>query len=247
MANVHFIGGEKGGIGKSMTARLLAQYYIDGERAFMGFDSDASHGTFSRFYGDFASPVIVGEDESLDRILEICEEQPELDLIIDLAAQTSTRLGEWIEETDVFGLLDELGHQVYFWHLMDDGKDCVDLLGVALERYQQPSVNWVVVENHGRGDKFAELKASSAYANAKSRGAFTFKLGKLHPKLTHKVDFADASFWAAANNRELVNIAERQRMRVWLKNNYAQLDQLLPAIEVQQEPVADVVAFESIA
>ena len=34
MGKVHFIGGEKGGVGKSMTARVLAQYYIDHERPF---------------------------------------------------------------------------------------------------------------------------------------------------------------------------------------------------------------------
>ncbi|CUB04628.1 nucleotide-binding protein [Marinomonas fungiae] len=50
MGKVHFVGGEKGGVGKSMTARLLAQYYIDKELPFLGFDCDASHGTFSRFY-----------------------------------------------------------------------------------------------------------------------------------------------------------------------------------------------------
>ena len=108
MGKVHFIGGEKGGVGKSMTSRLLAQYYIDNQLPFLGFDSDASHGTFSRFYGEFASPVIVGEDDSLDGILEACESNPERDLIIDLAAQTSTRLGEWLEQTDVFGLCEEL-------------------------------------------------------------------------------------------------------------------------------------------
>ena len=28
---IHFIGGEKGGVGKSLTARVLAQYMIDKE------------------------------------------------------------------------------------------------------------------------------------------------------------------------------------------------------------------------
>ena len=41
------------------------------------------------------------------------------------------------------------------------------------------------------------------------------------------MDFANASFWSAANNREQMNIAERQRMKVWLRNNYAQLDPFL--------------------
>lgn len=39
MANVHFIGGEKGGVGKSVVARILAQYMIDGNIPFVGFSS----------------------------------------------------------------------------------------------------------------------------------------------------------------------------------------------------------------
>lgn len=227
MSKVHFIGGEKGGVGKSMTARLLAQYHIDRQRPFLGFDSDASHGTFSRFYGEFASPVIVGDDESLDGILQACETDPDQDLIIDLAAQTSSRLGQWIEETDVFGLLDELGYQVCLWHVMDDGADSIALLEEVLERYSRPKLQWFIVMNLGRGSDFNELRDSDALRTAESRNAKLFELGKLHPKLTHKVDFANASFWAAANNREMMNIAERQRMRVWLRNNYSQLDRLL--------------------
>ena len=59
MSSIHFIGGEKGGVGKSMTSRLLAQYLIDSGVPFIGLDSDQSHGTFSRFYSDFASPLII--------------------------------------------------------------------------------------------------------------------------------------------------------------------------------------------
>ena len=81
MGKVHFVGGEKGGVGKSMTARLLAQYYIDHELPFLGFDCDASHSTFSRFYNDFASTVVIGEEDSLDGLLEAMEENPDKDLI----------------------------------------------------------------------------------------------------------------------------------------------------------------------
>ena len=52
MADIHFIGGEKGGVGKSMMARILAQYFIDHELPFIGFDADKSHGALLRFYGE---------------------------------------------------------------------------------------------------------------------------------------------------------------------------------------------------
>lgn len=223
MAKVHFIGGEKGGVGKSMTARLLAQFYIDNEREFLGFDCDSSHGTFSRFYQDFASPIIVGDDDSLDGLLAAVEDNPERDLIIDLAAQAAQPLGKWIEETDVFGLLDELGFQVYWWHVMDDGADSVALLAQVIERYKTSDVEFVVVQNYGRGQDFTRFQTSDTYQLAKDNDAAIITLPKLQTKLTQKIDFNNSSFWAVANDRRLMNIAERQRMKVWLRNAYAEL------------------------
>ncbi len=56
MVHIHFIGGEKGGVGKSLVARILAQYLIDRERPFLGFDTDRSHGALLRFYTGYAAP-----------------------------------------------------------------------------------------------------------------------------------------------------------------------------------------------
>ena len=58
MSTIHLIGGEKGGVGKSVVARLLAQYMIDHEIPFTGFDTDRSHGSLLRFYSDYALSLI---------------------------------------------------------------------------------------------------------------------------------------------------------------------------------------------
>lgn len=231
MGKVHFIGGEKGGVGKSMTARVLAQYYIDHQWPFLGFDCDASHGTFSRFYQDYASAVVVGDDDSLDGMLSAVEEHPERDLIIDLAAQSAQPINRWVEETDVFGLLNELGMQVVWWHVMDDGADSVTLLEQVLDRYQGQSVNIVVVQNLGRGDSFERFQQSKVYQQAVAQEAALIELPRLHTKLTQKIDFNNSSFWAVANDRSLMNIAERQRMKVWLRKSYEQLEKLKSQLE----------------
>ena len=74
MNTLNFIGGEKGGVGKSVVSRVLAQYFIDKGRSFICFDTDRSHHSFSRFYGDYASPVIVDSYEGLDVIASAFEE-----------------------------------------------------------------------------------------------------------------------------------------------------------------------------
>ena len=88
MSSLNFIGGEKGGVGKSVTARLLAQYFIDRNKPFTGFDTDRSHNSFTRFYQGFASPVVVDSYEALDSIVNGFEGNPEHSVIVDLAAQT---------------------------------------------------------------------------------------------------------------------------------------------------------------
>ena len=70
LSKVHLIGGEKGGVGKSMVSRLLAQYFIDQQIPFLGFDTDRSHGPLMRFYADYASSALVDRYEALDAIIE---------------------------------------------------------------------------------------------------------------------------------------------------------------------------------
>ena len=77
MSTIHLIGGEKGGVGKSVVARLLAQYMIDHEIPFIGFDTDRSHGSLLRFYTDYASPTVIDNYQSLDTIMETASAQPE--------------------------------------------------------------------------------------------------------------------------------------------------------------------------
>ena len=99
MPSLNFIGGEKGGVGKSVAARLLAQYFIDRGQPFTGFDTDRSHTSFTRFYADYAAPVIVDTYEGLDQIAAVFEEPPvdgkAKSVIVDLAAQTAAPLSRW--------------------------------------------------------------------------------------------------------------------------------------------------------
>jgi hypothetical protein len=224
MAGVHFIGGEKGGVGKSMTARLLAQYLIDNGRPFIGFDADGSHSTFSRFYDEFSSQVNVEDYEGLDDILAAAERHPHSDLVVDLAAQSSTALNRWIDESDALTAFEELHHIVNFWHVMDDGADSMRLLEKLLDEHSSGIARLVVVLNEGRGNSFDQFEQSELYQRAKGRYAVFFRLPKLSPKLAQKIDFNNMSFWAAGNNRELFSIGERQRVRTWLKRSYAALE-----------------------
>ncbi len=233
MGRVHFIGGEKGGVGKSLTARLLAQYFIDNHLAFIGFDTDQSHGTFSRFYADFASPIIVEDFDSLDEIVATAEAHPDIDIIVDLAAQTSRKLEQWIADSGIFDIFAELGYKVFLWHVMDDGADSMRLLDKLLETHPNADAQFIVLCNMGRGENFDAAKQSPTFAKARERNAKFITLNKLQPRLMQKIDFSDYSFWAAANNTDTMSITERQRIKVWLNNSFSEFGKALKI----EEPV----------
>ncbi|QJC56458.1 Protein TraL [Polaromonas vacuolata] len=228
MASINFIGGEKGGVGKSVTARVLAQYFIDKGLAFTGFDTDRSHHSFNRFYADYASPVMVDNYEGLDLIVSAFEDNPQQNVIVDLAAQTSSPLAKWIGDASLLELFVEMGIRVNFWHVMDDGRDAVDLLGKLIDTYGK-GPNYIVVKNQGRGTDFVLLKNSYALQKAESVGAQVIELPRLHDASMRKIDQHNTSFWKAVNDRESphsLGILERQRVKTWLKNCYQVFDQI---------------------
>jgi len=227
MSKVHFVGGEKGGVGKSVVARLLCQYCIDKKLPFAAIDADGSHGTLSRHYADYSRPVDLARFESADQILTAAGEADHR-VIVDLPAQSQRPLFAWMAATGAVALAAENGVRMAFWHVIDDGKDSLitlDRLFAQLGR----SVQYCVVKNAGRGGKdFSLFEESETRARARELGATIIELPELHAAAMQKIDRLDSSFWAAVNNRDYgadtFTRMDRQRVNVWLSACYAQLD-----------------------
>ncbi len=229
MTNIHLIGGEKGGVGKSLAARLLAQYMIDRSIPFLGFDSDRSHGALLRFYGGYASPILIDNYESLDVIVEAAVENPERRILVDLAAQTNDQLTQWMDDSQLLEVAPEIGLHIRYWHVMDSGRDSVDLLKRLIDRHG-PRLNYTLVLNQIRSADFRILDASGEKERAQALGAGIVTLRRLHATSMIKIDAASASFWAVANKSEGdttgLGLLERQRVKVWLQHAFAEIDKV---------------------
>jgi len=229
MANVHLIGGEKGGVGKSLVSRLLAQYFIDRELAFKGYDSDKSHGALLRFYTDYAQPVVVDNYAALDAVIEAAALTPDERVLIDLAAQTHLFLSRWMDDSGLLDIAHDMGLKLTYWHVMDSGRDSVDLLRKLLDQFGD-RMNLVVVLNEVRGDQFDILQASGQLERAQALGATVITVRKLQDGTMQKIDAHSSSFWAATQQTEKaatgLGLLERQRVKNWLLKNYEQFDQL---------------------
>jgi hypothetical protein len=229
MSYIHFIGGEKGGVGKSLVARVLAQYFVDRSIPFAGFDTDKSHGALLRFYADFAAPAVLDRHDSLDPIIEHALEDPQRRILVDLAAQTQQSLGKWLDDADVISLAQEHGLTLTWWHVMDAGRDSVDLLRQWLDQFGG-RIKLVIVLNEVRGDRFEILEASGELARAEALGASVISLRRLPDTTMQKIDQHGVSFWAAVNHPDRaasgLGLLERQRVKVWLNRAYGEMGSL---------------------
>ncbi len=227
MTTIHLIGGEKGGVGKSVVARLLAQYMIDRNIPFIGFDTDRSHGALLRFYKGYASPTVIDDYQSLDAIIETASTRPEQRILVDLAAQTHYPLAQWIEESGVLELVQELGISICYWNVMDSGKDCVNLLSQLLDQFGS-RLNYVLVQNQLREDSFSVLEFSGVKDRALDLNARVITLKRLHAPVMAKIDRHSYSFWAAvhkdADSPNTLGLLERQRVKIWLNQAYKEIE-----------------------
>ena len=228
MSKIHLVGGEKGGVGKSVVARLLVQWAIDKQLPFTAVDGDASHGALLRHYATYARGVDLTRLESADEILSLALETDRR-VIVDLPAQSDRLVSAWIAEGGVLDLARESNIDVVFWHVMDDGRDSIATLGRLLERHGDKA-RYVIVENLGRGKEFSLFDHSPVRAAANAAGAATIRIAELYPPAMRKVDRSDCSFWAASQNPEfapdLFTRMDRQRIKVWMQAAYDQLAHL---------------------
>ena len=229
-SKIHLIGGEKGGVGKSMVARLLAQYFIDEQLPFVGFDTDRSHGALMRFYADYASPVLIDRYEALDQVIEQAAEHAGRRVLVDLAAQTDAPLIQWMDDSGVLDMSDVAHFELTYWHVMDSGRDSVTLLSRQLDRFGT-RLRHVIVLNQLHGDDFSLLEQSGELARARALGARTMTLKRLHEAAAQKIDAHNSSFWAAKSNTgdgAVLGLMDRQRLKMWLSHAFSEIASVQP-------------------
>ncbi len=251
MGTIHWIGGEKGGVGKSVVARALCQYYIDREIPFSAADADRSHGSLLRSYAEYAQSVDLTDFQSADQIIDRALGAGRR-VVIDMPAQSARSLEAWLAESDVLAFAKESGLRLVFWHVSDGGFDSVNLLDelVALTASQEAEgeepraeeesegavksgkpVEVVVVKNQGRSTDFSQLEESPAVAALRQSGGHIIKFPALDPATMYKIDRTGSSLWGAIHNaggEQALSAMERRRAKLWLSKCYQAFDALHP-------------------
>jgi hypothetical protein len=131
-----------------------------------------------------------------------------------------------MEDSQLLEVAGEIGLNIRYWHVMDSGRDSVELLKRLLDRHAD-RLKYTLVLNHVRGADFRILDGSGEKERALALGAGVVELKRIDETTMLKIDAASMSFWAVANKTEGdsggLRLLERQRVQLWLKNSYAEI------------------------
>ncbi len=231
MSNIHFVGGEKGGVGKSVLARVLAQRFIDYHVPFAGIDADQSHGVLIRSYAEYTQLVNLAAPESADQIMDRAL-GANREVLVDLPGQSAQSLRAWLNDADILRFGSEMGIAFVYWHVIDGGFAAVSELAHALD-YFGDRLEHIVVKNFGRGSDFIAFDQSDARAHLGRLGGRIVELPELHAATMLAIDHGAASFWAAihrVDGQAALRPLDRQRVRIWLERCYAALQSVAPVV-----------------
>ena len=217
--------GEKGGVGKTTVARVVADFLSARDTAFRAFDAEGSTGQLLRFHPEVTAAVEVDNAATIAPVLDYVMEASGRRLaLVDLGARSGEDVKGWLyrggalEEAEesrlgitviyvLGGAVDSVGHL----------KECFAALG--------REVSYVVVKNFGVAGKFDVYDNSNVRKELLAAGAREIDFPALDGSVYQSVDRASISFSAFADGQNgNFGFTERRYCRTWLRECFTALE-----------------------
>ena len=216
-----FVTGDKGGVGKSFTARTLVQHHLDTGQACHAYDIDPVNPSLHQYYPDHTIRLNLEEPGALDQIRNDLEFNQLL--LIDCAARSLHELDGWFRELGLLRQRHDLRLAITFVFVITPDKSCTAIMAEALEMFGHEA-DYLVVKNLKMGKDF------SIYENSKLRkrliddyGGKEITLPSLLERTVVLLDRHDLGFDRALTD-DRVTVADRFRVRGFLEQAYAEMN-----------------------
>lgn len=234
----HFVLQGKGGVGKSLIAALLAQFFIEEKRTVKCYDTDPVNSTLSRYQALAPTYLELMKDGEIDRrqfdvLMEDILSSKGTTFVVDNGSTTFLPLGHYMAENNVHGMLAEAGIETYTHTVVTGGQALQDTLAGldALAKISMPKsiVVWVneyfgPVEYAGKS--FAQLPVLANNAE-KIRGVITMQRRNAD---TFGADVREMvgnyMTFAQALSSDKVSLMAKQRLKMVKAEVFSQLKEI---------------------
>jgi CobQ/CobB/MinD/ParA nucleotide binding domain len=239
-AGIHLTLQGKGGVGKSLVASVLAQYFLENGRDVRCIDTDPVNRTLAQYSALGADRLILRDEHnridqrSFDTLMERFLTEDGATFVVDNGASTFLPLWHYLLENNALDYLRQQGRRVYVHTVITGGQALIDTLNGFNELAQTTQERNIVVwvnEYFGRveadGKKFSEMAAYRDNAD-KVCGAVIFTkrnqdtFGRdIEDMVSAKLTFQEAITIARAT------IMSKQRLKMVQRDLFEQLDKLV--------------------
>ena len=220
MSRIVFVTGDKGGVGKSFTSRVLLDWYHERGLPVKAFDTDKTNSTLFRFFNKSEDKNIIldqldtDDQGALDSFLNLVAEGKDEIFMIDCAARTMDRLLLWMKEVGFFKLALDHEIKITLAFVLGPEKDCVAILKDISAEFDT-NADYILIKNEGKGLEFKVYDSSNTREKILSKlSGVEIKIPHLHPKTSLEVDRLSIPFSVAKDSTAL-GLAERSRVRTF--------------------------------
>lgn len=172
-SEIGFVGGRKGGVGKTFLARHLAEYRTQRQQDFSLIEADVTIGDVGTVYGGYDQgattsalnlslsddPKKYGEPDIIFK--QVLEKKQ---VLVNLPAETNNALSRWIKTVNLLQLCEDRNIQIYYWFVTDGCYSSIRLLAESLKDLDG-KLPHIVIRNQGRlnGMDFSYLDEEPLY------------------------------------------------------------------------------------
>jgi hypothetical protein len=219
--------GEKGGVGKTTVARLIADFLNSRKVSFRAFDAEGATGQLLRFHRNETSGVDVGDAAGIAPVLDyVMDGAGKRIALVDLGARSGEDLKNWLYRG---GALEESANGKLGITLVYVLGGAVDSVGHLKECYQElkRDVSYLVIRNFGVAAKFDIYEQSNIRKDLLAIGTKEISLPALDGTVYQSVDRLSlpfSSFAEATGNT--AGFTERRYCRTWLRECFATLEEV---------------------
>jgi len=218
--HILFICSDKGGTGKSMLSRAIADFIIRKqlEDITQLVDGDGEVGQLLQFYrehGVLSAQII--DAEKRDDFVDILKSDKTF-IIVDLPAASITHLQELEKEIGFFDLLNEHNYQLTFLNVISPFKASIRSVKSMIE-LAGDKAKYVVIKNRffGNDDDFHLYEESKGKKTLEQHSGLELELPSLSTGLLAIIDANNLTFNYVVTDPKM-KIAYQCRMKRWLQS-----------------------------
>jgi hypothetical protein len=230
-ARVIAILGGKGGVGKTLLASTLADFYKEKEVQYVAIDADienSKHGSLTHLIG--CKKLDIRTKVGLDGLIDYALSGPEV-VLVDFGAGTITDLAKWIGEVGEALAKENISFTIVA--LLSEELSTIEGVLRCAERVADKA-SYVLVENRGKGAEAETLNNPSLRQFIEVAKPAHIILETLRPDIAQELDRVGQSARLAHQQpkSELLKTGSaRIRLGAWrddLEKQYIRTDSLLP-------------------